>query len=120
MIDLTKEQPVTLAEAARLVPVVNALPGMAAKRPPHRRTLFNWSAHGKRGVILEAVPLHGSLVTTREALARFFAALTQARAQRFLEQQHATPGRHRRARSVRTRERSHAHAMQRLAQQHGL
>jgi len=120
MIDLDREKPVTLSEACRLVPAVNAMPGMAARRPLHPRTLYNWTTRGKRGVTLEVIPVGGILVTTKEALQRFFARLAQARDQRFYEKQHTNHGQPRRRRSTRSSERAHADALRRLAENHGV
>jgi len=92
MIDLSREQPVTLAKAPELIPAINAVAGMEARKPLHPRTIFNWASRGKRGVVLETVQVGGLLVTTREALERFFSRLTSAREQRFFEQEHV-PGR---------------------------
>ena len=85
MIDLDREQPVTLAEAPHVLPAINALPGMDARKPFHPRTIYNWARYGKLGVTLETVPVGGVLVTTREALVRFFTRLAAAREQRCTE-----------------------------------
>jgi len=115
VIDLEREQPVTLAAAPQLVPAINAVPGMDARKPLHPRTIYNWASKGKRGVVLETVPLGGVLVTSREALQRFFARLSSAREQRFIERER-DPGR----RVVRRREASHRAARERLAAEHGI
>lgn len=118
MIDLERESPVTLAEAPKLIPAINAAPGMDARKPLHPRTLYNWATRGKRGVVLDTVPLGGILVTTREALTRFFAALSCVRQQRLIDRQDAE-GTARRS----TRRRSgkeYQAARKRLADQHGV
>jgi hypothetical protein len=73
--DLTAETPLSLAAAAKLVP-----PARRGKRT-HLSTLLRWICTGATApdgsrVRLEAVRLGGRWVTTREALARFAAALT--------------------------------------------
>jgi hypothetical protein len=75
MIDLTTEQPLTLAEACRLVP-----PGRGGRRT-HLSTLLRWITSGVRTaggsvVRLEALRLGGKWVTSREALQRFAERLT--------------------------------------------
>lgn len=85
MIDLEREAPITLAEAPRLIPAINAVPGMEARKPLHQRTIYNWATKGKRGVVLETVPVGGILVTTRQAIQRFFNSLAVAREQRCIE-----------------------------------
>lgn len=87
MIDLEREKPVTLAEAPRLIPAINAAPGMEARKPLHPRTIFNWATRGKRGVVLETTSIGGILVTSREALSRFFARLSEDRQQRLIHRE---------------------------------
>jgi hypothetical protein len=70
MIDLRIEQPISLAQAAKLIP-----PTRQAK-PVHVSTVLRWILRGMRGVHLEALRLGGRWVTTQEALARFSEALT--------------------------------------------
>jgi len=86
-INLEREVPITLANAPALIPAINAAPGMDARKPLHERTIRNWSTRGKRGVVLETVMIGGILVTTKEAIARFFDRLTMARENRFIEQE---------------------------------
>jgi hypothetical protein len=60
----------------------------AAEELPRRRqgrkiavpTFYRWSTDGCRGVVLETIQVGASRCTSREALSRFFAALTAARA----------------------------------------
>jgi hypothetical protein len=74
MIDLLRENSISLTEAAGLVP-----PGRRG-RPTHLSTLLRWIKPGVRGVRLEAVRLGGRWVTSREALQRFADRLTAAQA----------------------------------------
>ncbi len=75
MIDLTTESPLSLSQAARLLP-----PG-CGNRPVTLSCLLRWVLRGARApsgelVRLEAVRLGGRWVTSREALQRFAEALT--------------------------------------------
>lgn len=71
MIDISTEKVITLTEAAR------GLPRRRAGRPVHPSCLFRWSrAPGCKGIVLETVQIGGTRCTSREALARFFEALT--------------------------------------------
>lgn len=115
MIDLEREAPVTLAEAPRLIPAINAVPGMDARRPLHPRTVFNWATRGKRGVVLETVSIGGILATSREALQRFFSRLSSAREQRFFDRE-----RNPQRRMVRRRVVDQQAARERLAAKHGI
>ena len=67
-IDLTAENPITLAEAAR------TLPG----GPVHVSTTHRWRMKGVRGVRLETFLRGGIRFTTDQAIERFFAATTAA------------------------------------------
>lgn len=67
------EQALSLPAAAKLVP------RRRAGRKVATSTLYRWITHGVRGVRLEAMAAGGGLVTSREALERFFAALTALR-----------------------------------------
>lgn len=72
MIDIKSEQLLTLPEAARAVPPVGG-------KRPHTSTLFRWTRKGVRGgVKLECVRIGRKLCTSREALDRFFHAVTEA------------------------------------------
>jgi hypothetical protein len=70
MIDLKTETPLSLAQAAKLIPPTRQ------DKPVHVSTLVRWILHGVRGVQLEAVRVGGRWITSREALERFSAALT--------------------------------------------
>jgi hypothetical protein len=59
----------------------------AAREEPCRRqgkrvstvTLWRWATKGCRGIVLETLVTPGGRVTSREAIARFFRALTESR-----------------------------------------
>lgn len=70
MIDTTKEVPIPLAPAAR------HLPPLRSNRPVSPSTLWRWAKRGLRGVCLEIIHVGGTVCTSREALQRFFAALS--------------------------------------------
>ena len=73
MIDLQKEQLLTLTEACRI------LPRRRRGRKPSFCTVWRWATVGLRGAILETVAVGGTLCTSREALQRFFDRLTEQR-----------------------------------------
>jgi hypothetical protein len=73
MIDIETESLLTFSQAA-------------AEQPCRRQgkrvstvTLWRWSTRGCRGVILETLQTPSGRVTSREALQRFFEALTESR-----------------------------------------
>ena len=70
MIDSTCETLITFAEAAR------GLPSRRNGRKTHISTLYRWATAGCKGVILETLQIGGSRCTSREAMQRFFEALT--------------------------------------------
>jgi Protein of unknown function (DUF1580) len=70
MIALRTERPLSLAQAAKLIP-----PTRLEKRV-HVSTLVRWILRGVRGVKLEAARVGGRWITSQEALERFSAALT--------------------------------------------
>ena len=65
MINVSCEQLLTLAQAARLRP-----PGRAG-RPTSPSTLYRWATHGIRGFRLEAVRFGSVWYTSVEAMQRF-------------------------------------------------
>ena len=87
MIDPIKETVISLADAARL------LPARRKGKRPHISCLYRWTTSGCKGVILESLQCGGTRVTSREALARFFQALSLSAT----PSRHATPARRRRA-----------------------
>ena len=70
MIDPNTEHLISLAEAARL------LPRRRAGKRPHVSCIYRWTTSGCKGVVLESLQVGGTRCTSREALARFFEALT--------------------------------------------
>ena len=72
MIDANTETLISLSQAAKL------LPSRRAGKRPHVSCLYRWTTAGCKGVILESIQVGGTRCTSREALARFFDALTYA------------------------------------------
>ena len=72
MIDPTTETLVSMADAAR------PLPRRRGGKKPHVSCLYRWTTHGCKGVILESIQVGGTRCTSKEALGRFFKALTNA------------------------------------------
>ena len=70
-IDIHNETIVSLTEATKILPKVNG------KRPAIS-TLWRWCRKGLHGVHLEYVRVGRNIVTSREALNRFFVALAEA------------------------------------------
>jgi hypothetical protein len=70
MIDLLKEQPVTLAKATRMSQL------RRDGRSPHVSQLYRWTGRGIRGHVLESVVIGGARCTTSEAVDRWIAALS--------------------------------------------
>jgi hypothetical protein len=64
-----EEHLMRLAEVAQFVPRRNG-------RKAHVSTIYRWSTIGCHGVVLETLQAGGTRVTSREAVARFFARLT--------------------------------------------
>ena len=71
MIDIDREELITLAEAAKL------LPRRRKGRKPHVSTLHRWCTKGVHGVRLEYIYVGGTRCTSVAALQRFFDALTE-------------------------------------------
>ena len=67
MIDTTSEDLISFSDATQLIP-----------GHPHLSQVYRWATRGLRGVKLEFVRCGGRRYTSREALARFYAALTKA------------------------------------------
>ena len=65
MIDLDHEQPISITQAARLIP-----------GRPNVSTIWRWIQNGVRGEKLGTVAVGGRRFTTAEAIARFIAATT--------------------------------------------
>jgi hypothetical protein len=73
MIDSTTETLISFSEASL------ELPHRGRGRPIDITTFYRWSTHGCRGVVLETIQIGGSRCTSREALQRFFAKLSEQR-----------------------------------------
>ena len=66
------EELISLRDAAK------ALPPRREGKSAHPITLARWATRGLWGVNLEVLRIGGTVYTTREALQRFFEALTEA------------------------------------------
>ncbi len=71
-IDPNQETLLSLTKAAK------TLPSRRAGKRPHVSCLYRWTTSGCKGVVLESIQVGGTRCTSREALARFFQALTYA------------------------------------------
>jgi hypothetical protein len=69
-IDPNTETLSSLNDAAR------SLPARRGGKRPHISCLYRWTVSGCKGVILESIQVGGTRCTSREAVARFFEALT--------------------------------------------
>lgn len=70
MIDISKEELLPLAEAAK------PLPKRRNGSRPHASTLYRWAKDGLSGVRLEVLRVGDTTCTSWEALQRFFQRLT--------------------------------------------
>lgn len=70
MIDVSKENLIDFAEAARM------LPRRASGKTVHTRTVARWALAGVGGIVLESIRIGGCRVTSREACQRFYDLLT--------------------------------------------
>lgn len=70
MIDIDREELLTLARAARYVP-------RRRGRKVHGTTLWRWCVRGYQGLRLEAVRTPAGWATTRQAVQRFLAELAR-------------------------------------------
>jgi hypothetical protein len=73
VIDVYAEDMLTLAQ------VPDLLPRRARGRKLHLSTVYRWATSGCRGVVLETIQVGATRCTNREALQRFFEALTASR-----------------------------------------
>lgn len=73
--DSTKERPIGLADAAKI------LPKNSNGKKLHVRTIERWIRRGLRGIQLEGGFFGGSLATSRESIDRFQKKLTEAKGQ---------------------------------------
>ncbi len=69
-IDSLSERLVSFHEAAKLLPL------RRGGRPCNVATLYRWSTAGCKGIVLETIQVGCTKCTSREALDRFFRALT--------------------------------------------
>jgi len=72
MIDPNTETMLSLIEATK------TLPARRGGKRPHVSCLYRWTTSGCKGVILESLQVGGTRCTSKEALGRFFEALTYA------------------------------------------
>ena len=72
VIDLSKERVVTLADARKY------FPHRRRGAKPALATLYGWTTHGCRGVVLESLRVGATLCTSREAIQRWCEKLTSA------------------------------------------
>ena len=70
MIDLAKEELITLKDICQI------LPRRRRGRKPSFSTVWRWALYGLGGVRLETLKCGGTLVTSREAVQRFFEQLS--------------------------------------------
>jgi hypothetical protein len=94
VLDLTTENPIPLAAAAKFVP-----PGRNGRRT-HLSTILRWVVRGARSpsgelVRLEAARLGGRWITSREALQRFAERLTPRLSDEPMSPSPRTPGQRR-------------------------
>jgi hypothetical protein len=87
MIDTKKEQLLTLAEVA------NLLPRRRAGRKTSLSCVYRWTTAGCRGVRLEFTQVGGTRCTSRDALARFFEKLSAVQKRPSDAAGNADPGR---------------------------
>jgi hypothetical protein len=73
-IDISTEALISLRDASRL------LPARRRGKRPHLSCLYRWTTVGCRGVVLESLNVGATRCTTREALRRFFGALSAPQA----------------------------------------
>ena len=65
MINLESEDVVSLSDAAK------SLPRRRGGCKPHLKTLYRWTLHGCRGVLLESIQVGGTRCTSHQAIQRF-------------------------------------------------
>ncbi len=72
MIDTSIETPISLSDAAKL------LPSRRAGKKTHPSTLYRWATHGYKDIRLEVIRIGATLCTSQEALQRFYERTTEA------------------------------------------
>ncbi len=70
MININNETLLSLADAAA------AVPRRRAGRKCHIATVYRWAQRGVRGIRLETIQVGGTRCTSKQAMQRFFEALT--------------------------------------------
>ena len=103
MLDITQERPISLQDAAAMVPGTDG----------HRvnwKTVWRWAQHGLRGIRLETAYIGGRRITTHQAVQRFCDAITRLRMPESVGLVKPMPG---------TSRKGYAAAMRRLSQVHG-
>ncbi len=73
VIDLTREEPVPLAQ----VPKLRCVPRRPGGKTIHLATVHRWATNGIGGVVLETIRCGGTKCTTVAAIQRFFARLSE-------------------------------------------
>jgi len=93
VIDLKSEELLTLKQVCEI------LPRRRRGRKPSFSTVWRWALHGIKGVRLETLKCGGTLCTSKEALQRFFTALSESDGSARPEQQpfYRTPAQRQRA-----------------------
>lgn len=72
MINIASEQLISLAEAAGMLPCGRK------GRYPNVKTVYAWTTHGCRKILLASIQAGGRRVTSKEAVQRFIQELTAA------------------------------------------
>lgn len=72
-LNLLTEDVISLTEAR------NFLPEVEGQKRPHVSTVWRWSLRGVGGVKLETVKIGSRIVTSKQAVTRFIAAITESR-----------------------------------------
>lgn len=68
---------ITLEDLLALADVPNELPERRGGRKPHISCVYRWSTTGCKGIRLETIQIGGTRCTSRQALSRFFKALSE-------------------------------------------
>ena len=67
----SREQLLSLSQAAKSVPRIDG-------RSPHASTVFRWAKKGLNGIKLEYLKVGGRIVTSVEAMDRFYVGVAEA------------------------------------------
>jgi len=68
MIDIFKDEPVSLRQATKIIPGNPSYP-----------SIYRWAVKGRNGVRLETIIIGNKLHTTKSAIQKFFEAVTTSR-----------------------------------------